>query len=727
MPVGVRALLRGGSIVVFMAAMLLASIPPAHAQTSVRVSAGFDGRFVPGARIPVRVTVTADRLVEGTLEVRYPREGEPVVRMPIEVSGGSVKEFVLVVPTRLDGTAPSQVVVTAGRDTTRQRIGELTTLSDQEVVAVSPRLLAGGPLPGPATLAAEAGTARFFHLDESLLAQAPESLESVTVIAVEAGDLEAFSPRVRAALMRWVSLGGELYIDAEAVPVGGIPEAWQPGPEGDVRAGAGRIRLTGTAMADGRWPTLVQPTVRAARTPGTFGEDGLMGDFNFEGGRLGFGGIPFFSESIAEAVATDAGLRAPRLGWLYGLLLVYVALAGPVTFFVLRRRRQAELAWLVVPALAVLFTVGGYAGGVGLRRHRVAHATILVTSPGGSTATTAAGTSGGGGTMSIGFPTDTTAAQLPVRMRRAPTYTIGRDGPKAELDLGPGEFALAAASGRVDVGDGLVVSARSEGDRISGTVTNSTPFELSAISVFVGKNFQQVGALAPGAEASFDVAASPIGDHWDMPGQKAWQQHNRFGNFEPVDESPVSYALWQAATSLPWGEPLSTGRVLVAGWTRDYTPTLRLGDRTVRPEGRTLVLAHGDVEYVSGPLDALDVRREEVRGKQFLGPEPGWDEVDGSSGPLVMRFTLPRPAEAELVLVAPVGLQSLDVWTGSAWRPVEVPQPEDPPRAVPATPMSSRCRTRSRCPTSSPNRTAGSSGAVPSSTRWVRSTAPSST
>jgi len=337
---------------------------------------------------------------------------------------------------------------------------------------------------------------------------------------------------------------------------------------------------------------------------------------------------------------------------------------------------------VVVPLLAVLFTVGGYAGGVGLRRNRVAHATILVTSPGGSTATTAAGTSGGGGSMGIGFPAEHTAAQLPVRMGRAPTYTIGREGPTAELELGPGEFALAAASGRVDAGDGLVVAARSEGDRISGTVTNSTAFDLSAVSVFVGKSFQQLGDIAAGAEKTFDLSSSPTGDHWDLPGQQAWQQQNRFQNFgpsDPTDEGPVSYALWQAATSLAWGDPLSTGRVLAAGWTRDYTPSLRLGDRSVRPQGRTLVLAHGDVEYVSGPLDALDIRREEVRGKQFLGPEPGWDEVDATSGPLVMRFTLPRPAEAELVLVAPVGLESLDVWTGSEWRAVEVPQLEQQP------------------------------------------------
>ena len=242
---------------------------PAVAQTPLRVAAGFDGRFIPGARVPVQVTVEADRLVEGTLRVTYPREGEPTIEMPVEVPGGSVKVFTLVVPTRLDGTAPSRVVLEHDGQTTAARIPRLERLRDEELVALDRSLLAGGPLPGPAPLVAETGTARFAELSEALLAQAPDSLESVTVIGLGPDGLDALGPRAREALLRWVALGGSLYIDAQSGPVPSLPEGWQPGPEGRVRAGAGWIRLTGGAMSDGRWPGLVEPTMRSARVSGS--------------------------------------------------------------------------------------------------------------------------------------------------------------------------------------------------------------------------------------------------------------------------------------------------------------------------------------------------------------------------------------------------------------------------------------------------------------------------
>ena len=50
-------------------------------------------------------------------------------------------------------------------------------------------------------------------------------------------------------------------------------------------------------------------------------------------------------------------LSFPGLGWVIGWLIAYIALVGPLNFWVLRRLRRVEWAWFTVPFIAV--AVGG--------------------------------------------------------------------------------------------------------------------------------------------------------------------------------------------------------------------------------------------------------------------------------------------------------------------------------------------------------------------------------
>ncbi|HET9495498.1 MAG TPA: hypothetical protein VFR15_14800, partial [Chloroflexia bacterium] len=54
------------------------------------------------------------------------------------------------------------------------------------------------------------------------------------------------------------------------------------------------------------------------------------------------------------------GLDLPNAWIVGGFLLIYILIIGPLNFIVLRRMRRAELAWVTVPALVALFSVGAY-------------------------------------------------------------------------------------------------------------------------------------------------------------------------------------------------------------------------------------------------------------------------------------------------------------------------------------------------------------------------------
>lgn len=75
---------------------------PAAAEPALEVEAGYvEGQIVPGRPIPVRVQVRADQLVTGPLTATPYALGVAgeAVTVPVEAAGGSVKDYLVVVPT----------------------------------------------------------------------------------------------------------------------------------------------------------------------------------------------------------------------------------------------------------------------------------------------------------------------------------------------------------------------------------------------------------------------------------------------------------------------------------------------------------------------------------------------------------------------------------------------------------------------------------------------------
>ena len=70
---------------------------------------------------------------------------------------------------------------------------------------------------------------------------------------------------------------------------------------------------------------------------------------------------------IVSAVTNLPSLALPPLGGLLVLLLGYIILVGPVNYLVLRRLDRREWAWVTVPALIAVFTVGSFGIGALMR------------------------------------------------------------------------------------------------------------------------------------------------------------------------------------------------------------------------------------------------------------------------------------------------------------------------------------------------------------------------
>ena len=638
-----------------LAAAVVASIVwagPAAAETTLELDAGYAASFVPGEEVPVRVRVSADRLVRGTLEVGIgnPENGVPVA-MAVEVPGGSEKEFLLSAPS---GFSQSPEVVARLRQGDQLLASGQTTIraaADIELVGVLPGALRGRPVPGLAPLAVDAGSARFAAVGAGELEQAPASLGPLSTLVADVDEIGRLQPAARAGVLRWMEDGGRLLVDAaRGQPVPGLPDEWQPGARGRAMAGLGEVVATDGAVAAGRWSGLVEPSGRSVMSS-----------------RFG-GELP-----LASSLAADAGLRTPEIGWLVGFLAVYVLVVGPLAFFAVRRRGRPELAWVAVPLVALLFTSGSWVVGRNLRNAtELVHGSVLSNGAAGPVVTSYVGVfSRSGETARIGFPTGWSGGLSTNLGQAAPATVINRtaDGPEARLPLDPGQFGMVDGTGPASVSGagGLEISAGAQpGGPVTGTVRNPTAFRLESVAVFAGTDVTVLGELEPGDERGFVMPN--VGQRMDGPGAEFRIWGGMGGPGFRNRESIADVGLWQAAVSSAGANFLSPDAVVAAGWTRDYKPEVRVGGRVARPEGRTLVLGRQPVALAAAGSAAIAARRDIVRDPfaRFNGPPRGTGSV--------VRFLLPAGADtSNLVLKSSFG--SADIWQDGTWRPATCEAP----------------------------------------------------
>lgn len=633
-----RVLLITAAASLVTAAATLLPAAPASADTTLTLDPGYAGSMVSGRALPVRVAISADRLLKGDLEVAAGKASALPVVMPVEVPGGSQKQFDVVVPTAVGDTGDVTARLRQGDRVLASAAATARIVSDDELVGLLPGALAGRGLPGPAPLAVDVGTARFVAVSAADLDQAPGSLDPLSTIGAGPDELSRLAPGARRGLLQWVEGGGRLLVDAEpGHAVAGLPDAWQPGTADRAPAGSGEVRLTSGAMAAGRWPGLVEPTARS--------------------GSAGTAGTA--QTSVAGALAEDAGLRVPELGWLVAFLVAYVVLVGPVLFLILRRRRRAELAWVAVPLVAVLFAAGSYVGGRGLRHTTslVAASVVRSGASGPSTTTYVGAFSPAGETARVDFPQGWSAVAPPtfggVRALALSSITLNAAGARGRVPLDPGQFAVVAGSGPAATPGGLDVTAATEdGGRVGGRVRNTTHVTLDDVAVFLTGTATKVGSLGPGEERAWTLAPLNTAAEGGRPQLPVWPDLFRSG-------SAVRSALWQSA-QVPGGPAYgSPGTAVAAGWTIGLPPEVRVDGRQPKAGSPTLVIATAPVAAGDAGGE-LAVRRDIVRGNGG-----GLGRLAAASGATVVRFVVPAAERGPLVLHSALG--PAEVWADGGW------------------------------------------------------------
>ena len=557
---------RMGALVMAVGAAVALLTPitaeAAGSPLNVSVQVGYRNLAKFGQWMPISVDVTNNGPdFDGTLEIQSsgsfggkggPLVGTAVYETPVSLAAGATKHFRTYVSPDV-GAGVDVRIVQNGRVIASQQPPPPTgagllvgVLSDQSTTlaqlgAISP----GGSAPNVA------------HVSVADLPDSEVLLRAFDLIAIDDFSTDTLTTAQRSAIDDYVVNGGSLLLGTggswhktlSALPADLLPmnvtgsTVLTSGDLAGIEVATGSSNQGTTWMSDGDQPLLIekrvglglvsmatfdwnqelsagwaqsttllrQAFVRATYGMGASASPGLPTKFGFSNSLTAKG------SQFAQALSNLPALNLPAL-WLIGtLVIVYILLVGPINYLVLRAINRRALAWVTVPAIALIGSGCAYGAGVATKG-TAAQATlvsVLHVSPGAQRAyqeTYGAVLAPARGDYDVGIsggrkmvsPIYTFYGQAPDAsqvMIRVNTASGGISLPSM-IAFTPRGFATEGTASAPDV----TGTSQLIGGNVTGTIENHSSINFTDGVVLVGNNFVKLAALPPGRSLTFSLA-----------------------------------------------------------------------------------------------------------------------------------------------------------------------------------------------------------------------------
>ena len=399
-------------------------------------------------------------------------------------------------------------------------------------------------------------------LGVSDLPERPEPLGGIGTI-VWAADSGALTEAQRRSLERWVAAGGQLLVlggpdwqartaaFAALLPVDGLGSqdggssatlaswvgATSPAGADPLTVSTGTLRAGGIALVDdGEGRIIFAAISRGAGRVGYLGIDLATAPFRGWPGaavlwarllpderildQMGVGPVDQdVANAMTQALASLPSLAVPPAELLLAIIAGYILLIGPVSYLVLRRFDRRELAWVVAPALVLVFSGVSYGVGASMKGSQVIVNQIAVVRS--STDGTAASVSTYAGVFSpsrasydLTVQGDALISALqnpnvdPTGGVQVPTYATEQGDPAHLRGLAVSVFGLQAvrAEAVIPYTPSLRVTWSVTAGAVEGRVTNDGPEAMEDVAVINSTGGTMVGTLQPGASKTFRLS-----------------------------------------------------------------------------------------------------------------------------------------------------------------------------------------------------------------------------
>ncbi|MBA3689035.1 MAG: hypothetical protein H0W81_09430 [Chloroflexi bacterium] len=704
---------RTGRLARLAAAALLAgmTLPAIAAPVGAADSIALDARALVGGRFETNgwIAITATLSNGGSPVTGYlAADGvDGTVRRFVELPAGAHKlatlylrpaPFVRTIAIRFESADGTSLATASAEARVLERTSANVAIVGDGGGNVRPQLVArGAGFPEPIPLA------------PADLPERPEALRGIETI-VWAADSSALTEAQQRSLERWVAAGGQLIV------LGG-PD-WQTRTAGvdpllpveHLASSDGSSVATLVAWAGGEQPQGADPLTAAVGSlrPGAISlvRDGagqpLFSTITRGAGRVSFVGIDLATEPfrswagapalwtrlipdnrileqwggtvpiddevanvMSAAVANLPSLALPPAELLLAVIVGYILLIGPVSYLVLRRLDRRELAWVVAPILALVFSGVSYGIGLSMKGSQIIVNQISVVRS--STDGTAASVSTYAGISSPARETyDLTVhgdALLSALVANNFDPTVGggvvnhatEQGDPAHLrglDVKAGSQQAVRAEAVIPYTPSLLVTWSVTTTNLEGRATNEGTQPMEDVAVISNSGGVMIGALAPGESKTFHMALR------NLNGSSTSQQVYGITAFDTSSaaqrriavRSQVIDALVGSSGGFPGKMGGSAGGIdrgpFLIGWQADVSPLeVQLDGQEVQRLAQAVEVISGQATLGPGPVTISPSELStEILATDGEASQTAPSSVTLANGEVTFRIGLPLEA-----------------------------------------------------------------------------------
>lgn len=226
-----------------------------------------------------------------------------------------------------------------------------------------------------------------------------------------------------------------------------------------------------------------------------------------------------FQKSLAANVPFD---KVPPFRLMFVILGIYILLAGPALYIILKVMDRRDLAWVLIPALSVLFLSGMYFFGFKSRYNTaiVNTASLIEIKPGSDEAyvTSAIGVfNNRRGTLTVEYD-DENGIQPPfieqdnyyyyrgeTEGKVVAKFTMGDHVKLEQYDVALWTPKMLYAQQTVPFRGNILNNITIKDGRIKGIIENSTPFDLLDTVLVIGNNIVRIGDIVAWDSRELDI------------------------------------------------------------------------------------------------------------------------------------------------------------------------------------------------------------------------------
>ncbi len=639
------------------------------------------GHVRPGAWTAVDVLVQNDGpQVDGELRIRGPQQTQSRYGVEVSLANGARQRFTLYAQTAIFGSRVNVDLVSNDQTIATQQVAIKSHDAYTPIVAViaeRPENII--PAVTDAMVNPNTSAAQVIQLTLADLPPRVEAWAALDRIVLQDVDLSTLTSEQKEAMRLWIGAGGRLTVVGGTAPIGGVQALgeellpFDPSHSVDVQPQdlnglLGGVPSTATALPAFAG-TLAHGTVLARS-----GDEVVAAQAPYGRGFVTLIGFDPSTAWIADSNAADAlwhrlmpqatgpvlnplaitddsqivyalqnlpSIDLPPIEQLFGLLIAYILLIGPINYLILRRIDKREWAWVTIPALVVVFAVGSYGLGATLKGSDVIVNQITVVRA-------AQGTGRGIGQAYIGVYSPsrrTFDVRIPggaLLSNPASTASMGLTETPLDVVFGQNNSRLR----NFEVGFGVLRGFRAEapadapeitsdltlrGGKLQGTITNTSDQALENVAVLYNGGTAVLPALGAGEtkDINLDVTNNPFFGYG--------LSEQIFGSTFPRDSVQARKVTTRRAVIdqlFPWGSQGSADTPLMLAWHTGPVLDVELAGDTPNRVGEGLYMIPLGVT-----LDTQQVFSDQMLKRSILETTAANGWADGS-GMYLSRGTM---------------------------------------------------------------------------------------